>query len=91
MIKVTKIQPEAGSRLNLQFSDGTAGIYDCATLLAEPGPMIAPLKDRAYFDQVFLESGAPTWPNGFDLAPWALHRELADSKSLRPVNASAAE
>ena len=29
--------------------------------------MIAPLRDEAYFARVFLELGAPTWPNGFDV------------------------
>ena len=31
--------------------------------------MVQPLKDPAYFARVFLDLGAPTWPNGFDMAP----------------------
>jgi hypothetical protein len=38
--------------------------------------MVEPLRDRAYFARVFLEDGAPTWPNGFDAAPGWLRREI---------------
>jgi hypothetical protein len=38
--------------------------------------MILPLRDPSYFARVFLDTGAPTWPNGFDLAPHALHSEM---------------
>ena len=93
MIKVTSCRPEAGSKLRLQFSDGTSGVYDCSRFLTLPGSMVEPLKEATYFDRVFLEMGAPTWPNGFDLAPWAIHKELHDAKLLTPANAksSAAE
>jgi hypothetical protein len=45
--------------------------------------MVQPLKDPKYFARVFVEMGAPTWPNGFDLAPWAIQKELADAGRLR--------
>ena len=91
MIKVTSCRPEAGARLRLEFSDGTSNVYDCAQFLSRPGSMVQPLKEATYFDRVFLEMGAPTWPNGFDLAPWAIHKELKDAGALTPANASAAE
>jgi hypothetical protein len=35
---------------------------------------------------VFLEFGAPTWPNGFDVSPDWLHREMASTGKLnRPA------
>ena len=34
------------------------------------------LRDPAYFTGVFLEDGAPTWPNGFDVAPGWLRLEI---------------
>ena len=55
-------------------------------LVNEAGPMVEPLRDLAYFKRVFLEYGAPTWPNGFDIAPAWLHREIAAAGSLvRPA------
>ena len=47
-----------------------------------PGPMIEPLRDAAYFSRVFLEFGAPTWPNGFDIAPEWLRREMETAGEL---------
>lgn len=82
LIKVTKIDPLGGHRLRLHFSDGSTGERDFSDIVAEGGPMIGPLRDPAYFKRVFLDFGAPTWPNGFDLAPWALHQEMAKSGLL---------
>jgi hypothetical protein len=69
MIKISKIDWLGGYRLRVYFSDTSAGEYDFAALVAQAGPMVEPLKDVDYFRQVFLEFGAPTWPNGFDIAP----------------------
>ena len=76
LIKITRIEALESFRLRLQFSDQTQGIYDCSAIVTSGGPMVEPLRDPAYFSRVFLELGAPTWPNGYDLAPWALHKEL---------------
>jgi hypothetical protein len=35
-----------------------------------------PLRDPAYFARVYLEQGAPTWPNGFDMFPDWPRREI---------------
>ena len=55
--------------------------------LNEPGSMLLPLRDEAYFARVFLEFGAPTWPNGFDIAPEWLRREMAAAGELTRVAA----
>jgi len=41
-----------------------------------PGPMIEPLCDAGFFARAFLEFGAPTWLNGFDLDPIHLYLQL---------------
>jgi len=88
MIKVSKIKWLDGHRLQFVFSDGSIGDYDFAPVVGGPGPMVAPLRDLAFFKRVFLEFGAPTWPNGFDVAPEWLHRELASAgKLVRPATA----
>jgi hypothetical protein len=76
MIKIASIEVLQGLRLKLVFSDGSRGTADLSSLVKRDGEMVQPLRDPAYFARVFLEAGAPTWPNGFDLAPWALHRDL---------------
>jgi Protein of unknown function (DUF2442) len=82
MIKVTKIKHLGGYRLHATFSDGTAGEHDFSALVAETGPMVEPLRDPAYFARVFLEDGAPTWPNSFDMDPECLRREIEAAGAL---------
>lgn len=89
MIKIIHIKPIGPASLHLTFSDGQAGELDLAELIARPGVMVMPLRDPAYFARVFLEDGAPTWPNGFDLAPWALHRDMDARGLLKPVGQTA--
>ena len=45
--------------------------------------MAQPLLDPTFFAQVFLDCGAPTWPNGYDIAPWALHEDMQREGQLR--------
>jgi hypothetical protein len=89
MIKVIHIEPREGSRLAVVFSDDTQGVAELSDLIARPGAMVEPLRDPAYFARVFIEAGAPTWPNGFDLAPWALHDRLKAEGRLQPVGDAA--
>lgn len=49
--------------------------------------MIEPLRAQDFFDRVFLEFGAPTWPNGFDIAPEWLRREMEAAGELSRVAA----
>lgn len=76
LTKVIKLERLGNFRLRVCFNDGSVGEHDFATLVKEPGSMVEPLRDAAYFDRVFLEFGAPTWPNGFDMAPEWLRREM---------------
>jgi hypothetical protein len=87
LIKVTKLERLGGYRLRLQFNDGSEGVHDFAALATEPGAMLVPLRDPAYFARVFLEFGALTWPNGFDVAPEWLRREMAAAGELTKVAA----
>jgi hypothetical protein len=76
MVEVTKLEYLGGYCLYVTFSDGTEGEHDFSALVAENGPMGEPLRDPAYFARVFLELGAPTWPNGFDMCPDWLRLEI---------------
>jgi hypothetical protein len=88
LTKVTHIERLGGFRLRLRFNDESEGVHDFSGLVREPGSMLLPLRDEAYFARVFLEFGAPTWPNGFDIAPEWLKREMAAAQEL---NKTAAE
>jgi hypothetical protein len=87
LTKVTRLEKVGGFRLRVRFSNGSEGIHDFADMVKDPGPMLAPLRDEVYFDRVFLEFGAPTWPNGFDIAPEWLRREMDKAGELSSVAA----
>lgn len=82
MIKESRINWLGDHRLEFRFTDDSVGEYDFVVLVNESGPMIEPLRDVDYFKRVFLEFGAPTWPNGFDVAPEWLHREMIAAGKL---------
>ena len=44
--------------------------------------MVEPLKAPDYFARAFVETGVPTWPNGFDLDPVNLYTHLRDAAAL---------
>jgi hypothetical protein len=89
MIDVVGVERLGGHRLEIEFSDGTAGTKDFSFLRERTGPMVEPLKDPAYFARVFIDDGALTWPNGYDWDPIALHDEMKEAGLLH--RAAAAE
>ncbi|HVV92446.1 MAG TPA: DUF2442 domain-containing protein [Hyphomicrobiales bacterium] len=86
MIDVLRLRALEGHRLWVRFSDGTEGVRDFADILQASGPMVEPLKSPAYFARVFVEMGAPTWPNGYDLDPINLYMQMRAAGQLsRPA------
>jgi len=83
LTKVTGIERLGGFRLHIAFSDGSAGVHDFSSIVQEPGPLLVPLRDESYFARVFLEFGALTWPNGFDIAPEWLRRKMSAKNELQ--------
>ncbi len=86
---VTHIESLGGFRLRVRFSDGKEGVHDFTPMVREsnPGPMLKPLCDASFFARVFIELGAPTWPNGFDICPDYLHQQMEAADELTQVAA----
>src|ERR1700693_410385 len=82
MIDVVSVKPLGGFRLRIAFSNGSVGVHDFSSTVARDGEMVKPLKDPAFFARVFVELGALTWPNGFDLDPINLYMQLRDAGAL---------
>jgi hypothetical protein len=80
--KAIRLEVLGSFRLRIRFSDGSEGVHDFAAMVQEPGSVLEPLRDEGYFARVFLEFGAPTWPNGFDIAPEWLRREMESAGEL---------
>jgi Protein of unknown function (DUF2442) len=88
MVDVLRLRAVGGHKLWIRFSDGSEGVHDFAPLIAQGGPMVEPLKSPEYFARVFVESGVPTWPNGFDLDAINLYMKMKDAGSLKHTAAA---
>lgn len=77
-VRAVNVQP--GYRLSITCNDGTSGTVDMSALVnsADAG-VFAALKDIQLFQQVNIELGALTWPNGADLDPLWVHEEISKS------------
>jgi len=64
-------------QLAVTFNDGSSGIVDVSALVngADAGVFEA-LRDPAFFATAYLDCGAVAWPNGADLAPDAMYKEI---------------
>lgn len=68
-----------GYRLRVQFADGVAGILDLTPRLARGpvGDVFDAIAAADVFQQVQIVHGVLTWPGEIDLAPDAMHDEIA--------------
>ena len=75
MPRLKLLEARSGYRLFVEFADGVSGVVDLSGRLF--GSVFEPLRDPAFFQLATIdEFGAPCWPNGADLAPDALYRQL---------------
>ena len=71
---VVEVKPLEGHSLFVRFEDGTSG--EVRFTPQHLTGVFEPLKDPAYFRQVFIEDGVVTWPGHVDLAPDAMHSAI---------------
>lgn len=90
---VLTAEPLAGSRMAVQFSDGSSGIVNVASLLHQPG--WSELRDDAKFKLLVIQNGNVLWPNpGLQLTVKTLYamahgmppRKETTATSQRPVS-----
>jgi Protein of unknown function (DUF2442) len=86
--KVVETKVLAPHVLRVTFKDGYSGVHDFAWLADEPGPITKPLADPDYFARVFLEYGALTWPNGYDMCPDWLRMEMERGGKIKRPQAA---
>ena len=91
MKKVSMIERLDGFRFRFHFSDDTVGAFDFHGEVMSTRSVVEPLRDTNYFARVFIEDGAPTWSNGFDVAPDWLRHEIEAAGALETSSASVAE
>jgi hypothetical protein len=71
---VVDVKPLEGLGLFVRFADGLAGEVRFTPEHLTGG--FEPLKDPAFFKQVYLDHGAVAWPGQIDLAPDAMYQEI---------------
>lgn len=69
--RVTNVVPLPDYRLEIAFSNGEAGVYDCRPLL--DFGVFQELRDEAYFRRVHVEGGTVAWPHEQDICPDTLY------------------
>ncbi|MFZ5483833.1 MAG: DUF2442 domain-containing protein [Pseudomonadota bacterium] len=80
---VTEVRPSAPRCLSIRFADGLSG-----TVFIERDfctGVFAPLLDDELVAQARVEHGVVVWPNGLDLAPDTMYREVLASPDRRYV------
>jgi len=78
LIDIVEARAVVGHRLYIRFEDGVEGELDLKNLVEFKG-VFEPLRDPEEMKKlrVDAESGTICWPNGADLDPDVLYRELS--------------
>ena len=69
--RVAEVVPKEGFKLQLAFSNGEYGLYDCSGLL--DFGVFRELQDKNYFNQVKILDGTVVWPHEQDICPDTLY------------------
>ena len=81
--EITKVEFLGDVRLRIRFADSATADHDFADLGNKPGRMHEPMRDPADSARVYLDDGALTWPNSYDMCPDWLRIILEDAEELR--------
>jgi hypothetical protein len=83
MQKVKQVTSLDEYKLKLLFANGTEKVVDIMPFIGKG--ISAQLRDRAYFQQVAIDSGGGIyWPNGYDFCPNFLYEDVPEA-DLLPV------
>ncbi|MCD4695057.1 MAG: DUF2442 domain-containing protein [Bacteroidales bacterium] len=69
--RVNKVSTTSNFQLNIEFTNGEHGIYDCSKLL--DFGVFKELKNLHYFNQARVIDGTVAWPNEQDICPDTLY------------------
>ena len=69
--RVKAVVATEGYKLEINFSNGEVGVYDCAPLL--DFGVFGELRDISYFKQARVEADTVSWPHEQDICPDTLY------------------
>ncbi|MBI3815547.1 MAG: DUF2442 domain-containing protein [Nitrospinae bacterium] len=78
--RVKAVKARDNYKLEIIFSNGEVGIYDCSPLLNFG--VFAELKDKVYFQQVRAAYGTVVWPHEQDICPDTLYLDSIKIKKI---------
>ena len=80
MHRIVEVKPLERYRVWIRFADGTDGEVDLSDLVGKG--VFAIWNDPQQFNEVYIDPETHTlaWPDGFDLCPDSLYRDLAAKK-----------
>jgi len=78
--RVESVRARDGYKLELVFTSGEKGLFDCSHLLHFG--VFKELNDLSYFKQARVEWGTVTWPHEQDICPDTLY---LDSEPIGPA------
>ena len=82
--RVKTVEAKPDYRLELAFTNGEVGVYDCRPLLSSG--VFAELMDGAYFRRVKVVNGTVAWPHEQDICPDTLrHHGMAHMAHTLPA------
>ncbi len=73
---VVEVKPLKNLGLFVRFADGLSG--EVRFTPEHLKGVFEPLKNPAFFEQVYLDHGAVAWPGQIDLAPDAMYQEIKE-------------
>lgn len=71
--RVQTVRAKDDYKLEITFSNGEMGIYDCAPLL--DFGVFTELRDVSYFNSARAEGGTVVWPHEQDICPDTLYED----------------
>jgi hypothetical protein len=71
--RVKSVTPREGYRLEITFTSGEVGIFECRHLLSFG--VFSALRDVSYFNRVRAEGGTVVWPDEQDICPDTLYED----------------
>jgi hypothetical protein len=82
--RIKKVQLLPNYCLQLTFTNGEQGIYDCSPLL--DFGVFQELTNKNYFEQVQVLDGTVAWPLGQDICPDTLYLMSKKARRVSPTH-----
>ncbi|MBN1670607.1 MAG: DUF2442 domain-containing protein [Kiritimatiellae bacterium] len=80
--RVKSVTPTDEYKLELVFTNGERGVYDCSPML--DFGVFQELRDKHYFRQARVEFGTVVWPHEQDICPDTLYVDAERNATDRP-------